>query len=322
MTQREFAKLLNISQAAVSMALNDSPEISPEKRRHIRELAEKLGYRPNLAGQLLRKGRSNLLGVILPPLSYGFYAELLEELFTHARAHGYVLMLENCASEEDMVRIGKTMRQYNVAGILAGCGSAPAREFLPPEVPTVLIAGETFYDDGNPRVMWVQPDLYGSGRILGGYLLEKGKKNIVFVGLAREEEPRYQGLREVVEAAGHRLETIFCRDNTRQAGYELAAEVLARFPGCDAVAAHNDDMAIGFLSRFFRERIAVPERIAVAGFDNISSGAFAPPPLTSIGPGLDVFAETAITGVLDMLAGKPVKKSIWIKCGLAVRESA
>ena len=60
MTQREFAKLLNISQAAVSMALNDSPEISLERRRHIQELAEKLGYRPNLAGQLLRRGRSNL----------------------------------------------------------------------------------------------------------------------------------------------------------------------------------------------------------------------------------------------------------------------
>ena len=321
MTQREFAKLLNISQATVSMALNNSPEISLERRRHIRALAEKLGYRPNLAGQLLRKGRSNLIGVILPPLGSGFYAELLEKLFTHARAHGYVLLLENCSCEEDMKRIGRTMRQYNVAGILAGCGSALAQEFLPPEVPTVLIAGENFYDDGNPRVMWVQPDLYGSGRILGRYLLEKGKKNIVFVGLARDNEPRYRGVRE---ALGNdiRLETIFCQVNTRSAGYQLAEGVLKNHPLCDAVVAHNDDMAIGILGRFYREGLSVPERIAVAGFDNISSSAFTPPPLTSIGPSLDAFAEAAVSGVLDMLDGRPVEKCVFIKCKLTVRESA
>lgn len=321
MTQREFAKLLNISQAAVSMALKDSPEISLARRRHIQDLAEKLGYRPNLAGQLLRRGRSNLIGAILPPLEYGFYAELLEKLYTHARAHGYVLLLENCSCEEDMERIGKTMRQYNVAGILAGCGSVMAQEFLPDKVPTVLIAGETFRDDGNPRMMWVQPDLYESGRTMGGYLLEKGRKNVVFVGMARNSEPRYRGMREVLEG-GARLETIFCRDNTRSAGYRLAEEVLKKHPGCDAVVAHNDDMAIGILSRFYREGIPVPGRIAVAGFDNISSGAFAPPPLTSIGPSLDAFAEAAVTGVLDMLEGKPVEKCVFIKCGLAVRESA
>ena len=321
MTQREFAKLLNISQAAVSMALKDSPEISLARRRHIQDLAEKLGYRPNLAGQLLRKGRSNLIGAILPPLEYGFYAELLEKLYTHARAHGYVLLLENCSGEEDMERIGRTMRQYNVAGILAGCGSVLAREFLPKEVPTVLIAGETFRDDGNPKMMWVQPDLYESGRALGGYLLGKGRKYVVFVGMARDSEPRYRGVREALGDAA-RLETIFCRDNTRAAGYRLAGEILGKFPGCDAVAAHNDDMAIGILSRFYKEGVPVPDRIAVAGFDNISAGAFSPPPLTSIGPSLDAFAEAAVTGVLDMLEGRPVEKCVFIKCGLAVRESA
>ena len=321
MTQREFAKLLNISQAAVSMALKDSPEISLARRRHIQDLAEKLGYRPNLAGQLLRRGRSNLIGAILPPLGYGFYAELLEKLFTHVRAHGYVLLVENHLLDGDMERIGRTMRQYNVAGILAGCGCTMAQKFLPDDVPTVLIDGEHFRDDGNPRVMWVQPDLYESGRIMGGYLLEKGHKNIVFVGLARDGEPRFRGVREALDGNA-RLGTIFCRENTRSAGYRLAEEVLKNHPDCDAVVAHNDDMAIGILSRFYREGIPVPGRIAVAGFDNISSGAFAPPPLTSIGPSLDAFAEAAVTGVLDMLEGKPVEKCVFIKCGLAVRESA
>ena len=73
MTQREFAQLVHVSQATVSMALKDSPEISLKMRRHIQGLAEKLGYRPNLAGQLLRKGKNNLIGVILPSMEYSFF---------------------------------------------------------------------------------------------------------------------------------------------------------------------------------------------------------------------------------------------------------
>ena len=74
MTQREFARMLHVSQATVSMALKDSPEISLKMRRHIQAFARRVGYRPNLAGQLLRKGKNNLIGVIMPSMQYSFYA--------------------------------------------------------------------------------------------------------------------------------------------------------------------------------------------------------------------------------------------------------
>ena len=48
MTQKEIAKALNITQAAVSMALKGSERISPVLRESVRKLAEEAGYRPNL----------------------------------------------------------------------------------------------------------------------------------------------------------------------------------------------------------------------------------------------------------------------------------
>ena len=74
MTQKEIAKALNITQAAVSMALKGSKRISPTLRQSVHELAANTGYRPNLAGQMLRRKRSNVIGAVFPRLSNQFYA--------------------------------------------------------------------------------------------------------------------------------------------------------------------------------------------------------------------------------------------------------
>ena len=69
MTQKEIAKQLNISQATVSMALKGSERISPAVREAVRRLAADIGYRPNPAGQMLRLGRSNVIGAVFPSLT-------------------------------------------------------------------------------------------------------------------------------------------------------------------------------------------------------------------------------------------------------------
>ena len=81
MTQREFAKKLSVSQATISMALKDSPAISKELRDKIRQMAAEVGYSPNVAGQLLRRGKNNLLGVIFPKVQTTYYSDLLLEIF-------------------------------------------------------------------------------------------------------------------------------------------------------------------------------------------------------------------------------------------------
>ena len=97
MTQKEIAKLLNVSQPTVSMALNGSERISRELRDAVRKLADRSGYRPNLAGQLLRQGRSNVVGAVFPSLTNNFFAELFQELQNQLIPHGYLLYLVQLA---------------------------------------------------------------------------------------------------------------------------------------------------------------------------------------------------------------------------------
>jgi DNA-binding LacI/PurR family transcriptional regulator len=63
---RELARHLEISIGTVSRALNDRADVNPLTRQRVREAAAELGYSPNQSGRSLRRGQTDLVGVILP----------------------------------------------------------------------------------------------------------------------------------------------------------------------------------------------------------------------------------------------------------------
>jgi DNA-binding LacI/PurR family transcriptional regulator len=63
---RDLARHLDISIGTVSRALNDRADVNAETRNRVREAAAQLGYSPNQSGRSLRRGRTDLVGVIIP----------------------------------------------------------------------------------------------------------------------------------------------------------------------------------------------------------------------------------------------------------------
>ena len=63
---RDLARHLDISIGTVSRALNDKADVNPNTRARVREAATKLGYSPNQSGRSLRRGKTDLVGVIVP----------------------------------------------------------------------------------------------------------------------------------------------------------------------------------------------------------------------------------------------------------------
>ena len=64
-TQQELADKLGLSQRAVSMALRGDKRISPATSQRVWDLANQLGYRPNMAAKSMRYGRFNNITVVL-----------------------------------------------------------------------------------------------------------------------------------------------------------------------------------------------------------------------------------------------------------------
>ncbi len=63
-TLKTIAELCGLGVPTVSRALNDSPEISEETRRRVRQVAEEVGYVPDRAGLRLRTGRTFVISLV------------------------------------------------------------------------------------------------------------------------------------------------------------------------------------------------------------------------------------------------------------------
>lgn len=64
-TLKTIAAATGLAVATVSRALKDAPDIGEETKRRVREMAERLGYRPNRAGVRLRTGKTNVIALVL-----------------------------------------------------------------------------------------------------------------------------------------------------------------------------------------------------------------------------------------------------------------
>ena len=101
-TIKDLARVLDISPSTVSRALKDHPDISPETKRLVKELAEEMNYKPNLIAQGLRKSKTNTIGVIVPELIHFFFSTVISGIENVAYARGYNVIL--CQSDENYER--------------------------------------------------------------------------------------------------------------------------------------------------------------------------------------------------------------------------
>ena len=110
MNLAQLAAKLNLSTAAVSKALNDKPDISEETRQLVKAAAKKYGYSPNIAARQLKRGKTGVVALIMPPdgvnayhTSYFFY-KINAGLHQTLKAHGYLPFIYAPSSAEDELK--------------------------------------------------------------------------------------------------------------------------------------------------------------------------------------------------------------------------
>src|SRR5262245_33447800 len=98
-TISEVARAAEVSTATVSHALNGTGRVSEATRSRVREVAARLGYRPNAAGRTLRTGRTGVLALAVTTFGrktwafseVAYYAQMIAAATAAAHRHGYAL---------------------------------------------------------------------------------------------------------------------------------------------------------------------------------------------------------------------------------------
>lgn len=308
-TQKDVAQLAGVSQAAVSMVLGGGvpSTISNETVERIQAAANKLGYVPNKLARALKTQRTMTVACVVPDITNPFYPALIRGVQKVAQSHGYDVITLNsdgdAGSERHFIEWALEGRVDGVVGVFFTLRAADLKILLDHSIAVVRIessrklGGALAIDD-------IFVDSRSAANEVVRRLIALGHQRIAMVaGVGGPQGVRVEGYREAL--ASHHLEPLVVieRSFTETAGHEAAESILDSGFAPTAVFAANDLMAIGVMQALRNRKIAVPEQMAVVGFDNIAAAPLVTPALTTVTQFQDRLGEGAAEILLQRLSG-------------------
>ncbi|MFA4839142.1 MAG: LacI family DNA-binding transcriptional regulator [Candidatus Neomarinimicrobiota bacterium] len=288
-TIKDIAKLLNISSSTVSRALSNHPDISPETKKSVNDMAKQLDYRPDSIAQSLKNRRTNIIGVIVPEIKHRFFSAAISGIEDVAYGADYAIMVSqsNESFEREQINI-RAMVSNRIAGLLISISQTTTNsdhflQLKQRKIPFVFFdrvcedieASKVVVDDfkgafkvvehmiqsgytkiahlAGPKYLSIsQERINGYRSALGKYSIPLNENLIVYGGL--NEEDGICGFRKLMNAG--------------------------QVP--DAIFAVNDPVAIGAFEEIKRHGMKIPDDIAIAGFSNNPISFVVDPPLTTV----------------------------------------
>ena len=311
-TVRDIAREAAVSVATVSRALNGHSNVRPEVREHVEAVASRLGYVPHAAARHLSSAKSGMIGVVVPDLHGEFFSELLRGMDREASERGlYCMMMVMHGDAARGVAALHAMRG-RVDGLVVMAPQVSASQLLahlPRGMPAVLVNCAP-RQSGRPEL---RIDNFAGASALVEHLIATGRRRLVHIsGPAGniDAEERLRGAQDACARAGLSLRVLagdFKEPSGEAAATTLIEEGIAEGieggAAFDAIFAANDMMAIGAMMTLKRAGIAVPDQVAICGFDDIPLTRLISPSLTSASIDIASFGASAVARLVKAIAG-------------------
>ncbi|TDN91670.1 LacI family DNA-binding transcriptional regulator [Microbacterium sp. BK668] len=307
---QDVAQRAGVSAQTVSNVVNGRRDhVGPETTQRVVEAIQALGYRLNQSARSLRRGRTGMVGLGLPALAQEYYGELADRLSRRFAAQGVRMVTEitgGAISAEVESLAASHLETYDGFILAVAASEATDLDVITPSKPIILLGERAL----SARLDHVVMDNRGGGRMATEALMERGARSIVVLGGSTDEGDsvetlRTQGYLDAHEARGlrPRAELIVPSSLGIAAGYRTIRALLDEAREFDAVFALTDSCAMGAVRALHENGRDIPGQVQVIGFDNVKSGRFLTPPLSTIEPGNDEMADAIVALMLRRLAG-------------------
>jgi LacI family transcriptional regulator len=286
---KDLAKELNVSISTVSRALKDHPDISPEMRERVKQLAASCHYSPNPLAMGLLKQETRMIGVIVPDLVTHFYASVISGIESFAKEKGYFVLIassnESLQKEKESI---ENLLKARVEGLIV-CLSQETKDaghfesLLEQEIPLVFFDRVCLQN----KVSCVTADNTDAAVKITRHFYEQGYRRIAFISgpeqlnISRE---RLEGYLSGLKACNLPVE----QDLIEQCnlGPDSAREAMNRLLNLpeppDAVFGINDTVAFAVMKEIKHHGLQIPNDIGLIGFTDEFHSTVVDPQLTSI----------------------------------------
>jgi LacI family transcriptional regulator len=335
LTIREVAAEAGVSRMTVTRVMRRDPLVAPKTREAVEEVIRRLGYEPMHAARNLSSNRPHVIGVVslrsAETEALGLGSEYLTTLHLGALQvcnesnYGLIFFPSLDAESADMLVRRVKLRQLSGYVI-----AAPATET--PDLVDALRANGVPFSAINPADtssggMGVLSDDRKAVCGLVEQMVRQGHRSIAFAGAgghARANNERLAGYLDAIDGAhGGRLKPQVYESSgiAFSDGLAIGRELFAKARRPTAIQCITDDLAAGVIAAAHERRLAMPEALSVAGFDNFGLATRLYPALSTATLPLMKMAMAATQQVLDTLEGREVESWKHFACDVVLRDS-
>ncbi len=305
-TQKDVAKLADVSFITVSRVINNKGNIKEETRQRVLKAIKELNYHPNSLARGLNQNRTNSIGVAStidnPKVhfeSHPYFNGLLEGIEQSLMEHSYDLVISTRRNQKIVSDYYRLYYERKVDGVILICTylqEDTVREMLKYDIPCIIV-GDRHQTD---KITYVDSDNVQGGRDVTKKLIQYGHRKIGFVNSIEKNSnvnDRFNGFLEVMKENNFSVppEYIFPGSliNEEESGHQVMRMINIMKDPPTAVITATDVIALGLLKEAQTIGIKIPRDLSIIGFDAIITGRYFTPSLFSVRQPLLTMGYTA-----------------------------
>lgn len=256
----------------VSRVINNAPTVRQSSRDKVMKAIEELNYQPSAAARSLAKGKTNVIGLIIPNLTDTFFMEVVAQVDNELEKRGYFLALSviDKYDSDRKSRCNFFFQQERVDGILVMTPQFEeeyVQELKGKNIPFVLLDNQN-YPFVEPSIV---VDNFKGGYEVARHLLELGHTDIGFIGGPRESlssTQRWEGFTKALEEVGSKPSSVNWGEFDISNGYKTTKKWAEDECLPKAIFAADDYIAFGAIDALRQLGKRVPEDVSIVGYDD------------------------------------------------------
>ena len=321
----DIAEELGLSTATVSNVIHSKTnKVSDETVQRVTALLEERQYIPSMAGILLARNSSKIIGVFVNDhekyeghtLDDFFIASSLNFLSTEIESSGRFMMVKKAKCAEEIIRFAS---MWNMDGIVVIGFCDPDYMYLRNHMRIPFAVYDGFCEKPE-RILNITIDNFEGGYQMGCHFRELGHQAALCISdnnICVDME-RFCGFCKGFAPGKADLLLIPMQKEQRWSFY---LSNLEKFQQVTAVFAVSDYYAIDLMHFLIEQGFSVPEDISVAGFDDTPMCEMVTPTLTTIKQDGALRAKIAIRKLKELREGKEICTEVKLPVSLVVRRS-
>lgn len=321
----DIAEELGLSTATVSNVIHGKTnKVSDETVQRVTALLEERQYIPSMAGILLARNSSGIIGVFVHDhekyeghtLEDFFIASSLNCLSAEIEAAGQFMMVKRAKCAEEILQFASMWNMDGVV-VIGFCEQdyMDLRKHM--RIPFAVYDGYCAHPE---RILNITIDNFSGGCQVGRHLRALGHESALCIAdnAVCMDLERYQGFRAGFAPGKAELLVVPMSKERRREFYRAN---MARFYKATAVFAVSDHYAVDLMQLLREAGFSVPEDISIAGFDDTPMCEMVYPALTTVKQDGALRARLAVDALRRLRKGEDVSPEIKLPVSLVVRSS-